>query len=110
MNLNIIFLDFLLNLVDGKMLQEKIENALFVTLAIYMRLGYPDDGITQRTRVPGRISTKEFKDFLNIYFPALKNVEYDLAYGTQNDLYLVQGEINTRALIKEYLVKFSQEF
>ncbi|CAC5381101.1 unnamed protein product [Mytilus coruscus] len=58
-------------------------------------IGYLDDEITPSKRVPCRLPTtmrsQEFKDFLNISFPALRNAEYDLAYATHNILYCLQG-------------------
>ncbi|CAC5388051.1 G2H3 [Mytilus coruscus] len=74
-----------------------------------MGLGYPDDEITPSKRVPSRLPTtmtpQEFKEFLKISFPPLRNAGYDLAYATQNTLFLFQEEINTPALIKQYLIK-----
>ncbi|CAG2242585.1 unnamed protein product [Mytilus edulis] len=78
-----------------------------------MGLGYPDDEITPSKRVPSRLPTtmtpQEFGEFLKISFPPLRNAGYDLAYATQNTLFPFQEEINTPALIKQYLIKASKQ-
>lgn len=67
-----------------------------------MGLGYPESLHQKESQAESQLPwrLKSLKDFL-----ALINAEYDLAYATQNNLYLVQAEINTPALIKEYLIK-----
>lgn len=54
------------------------------------------------------MTPQEFGDFLKISFPPLRNAGYDLAYATQNTLFPFQEEINTPALIKQYLIKASR--